>query len=77
MRRALLICLIAGSAASVNAADAPPPTVTLTQAELQAIISAEATKAVANYIAQQESQKAKTALDKVQSAFAAKKEPTP
>lgn len=51
------------------------PTVTLTQSELQALIDAEATKAVTAYITQQEAAKAKDAYAKIQAAFAPK--PTP
>lgn len=52
------------------AADAPPspPTVTLTQAELQTLVQAEASKAVADYVMQQ----AKPVYDKFQAAFASK-----
>ncbi len=53
------------------AADAPP-TVTLTQPELSAIINAEASKAVANFAAQQEAAKAKDVYAKVNEAFAPK-----
>ena len=53
------------------AADAPP-TVTLTQPELSAIINAEASKAVANFAAQQEAAKAKDAYAKINEAFAPK-----
>ncbi len=56
---------------SAFAADAPP-TVTLTQPELSAIINAEASKAVANFAAQQEAAKAKDAYEKVNEAFAPK-----
>ena len=59
---------------SAFAADAPP-TVTLTQPELSAIINAEASKAVANFAAQQEVTKAKDAYAKINEAFASKPAP--
>lgn len=63
-------------ASGAFAADAPP-TVTLTQPELSAIINAEASKAVANFAAQQEAAKAKDAYAKVNEAFAPKPQAKP
>ena len=63
--------IVAFAASEAYAADALP-TVTLTQPELTAIINAEASKAVANFAAQQEIAKAKDAYAKVNEAFAPK-----
>ena len=69
MKYAILAFLIAAPAFAAD----PPPTVTLTQPELSAIINAEAAKAVANFAAQQEAAKAKDAYAKVNEAFAPKR----
>ena len=61
MKYALILCLMASPAFAADA----PPTVTHTQPELSAIINAEASKAVANFAAQQE-------VAKVNEAFAPK-----
>ncbi len=50
-----------------------PPTVTLTQAELSALITAENTKAVSAFATQQEVAKAKGVYDKINAALAPKK----
>lgn len=54
-----------------------PPTVTLTQEELTALIKAESNKAVYNYLAKQDADKAQSAYDKIHSSFQVKTPPTP
>ena len=66
---ALLLLLIS---IPVAAEGLSQPTVNLTKAELEALIQAEQAKAVANYIAQTESNKAKTVYDKVNDALTPK-----
>ena len=68
MRSIFFLALVL--AASAAAAQDAPKSVTLSQAELQAIVDAEATKAVANYVANEAQAKAKAAYDKVKAAFA-------
>ena len=65
--RYMIVFLLLGSSALAEDA---PPTVTLTQGELQLLISAESSKAVMAYINQQEFAKAKVVYDKVNTAFA-------
>ena len=67
----LVLSLLATPAFAADASPSPP-TVTLTQAELQTLVQAETSKAVANFAAQQETAKAKSVYDKLQSAFAPK-----
>lgn len=74
-KRMLMAALVLATSSAF--ATEPAPTVTLTQPELQAIIQAETTKALGNYIATQEEMKAKGAYSKVQSAFAPKTPPKP
>ena len=49
-----------------------PPEITLTQQELQLLIQAEDTKAIAGYVAQQEGAKAQGVYDKIKQAFSPK-----
>lgn len=72
--RYLIPLLLLSTAALADEAPkpSPEPTVTLTRAELQAVIASESAKAVATYITQQEAGKAKGAYDKIGAAFAPK-----
>jgi hypothetical protein len=63
--------LIISTSAWAQQADPSPPTVTLTQAELQALLTSENAKAVANYAAQQ----AKETYERIQQAFNPKPPP--
>lgn len=58
-------------------APVPPATVCLTQARLQELLTAENTKAVTNYIAQEAQTKAKGVYEEINAAFAPPKPVAP